>query len=262
MLLAIDVGNTNMTIGVWDGANWREHWRLQTDAQRTADEYGILLKMLLREAGVAGGVEAVILVSVVPALTTTLTAVSQRYLNLEPQIVTYQTDTGIQVCTENPAQVGADRIVNVAAAYHLFPGPSIIIDMGTATTFDVVSARGELLGVVIATGLRLAAEALINHAAQLSWVPLEAPPQVMGRNTIHAVQSGFIFGYVSLVEGLVQRLRAEHPDAPASIQIIATGGLIPLITAHTSVIDHVDPWLTLTGLRVIYDRTQSSSSAS
>jgi type III pantothenate kinase len=256
MLLAIDIGNTNITLGVWDGRSWQREWRLQTDSERTADEFGILLTGLLREARLEKSIDGVILSSVVPRLGATFLQLCTDYLQLEPLVVSSQTETGVLIRTENPAEVGADRIVNAAAAFHLVQGPGIVVDMGTATTFDVISARGELLGVVIAPGLRLAADALVNRAAQLAHVPLQAPPNVIGRNTVHAIQSGLIFGYTSLVEGMVRRLLAEHPDAGQKIQVIGTGGLISLIAPHTDLIDHVDPWLTLTGLRIIYERVK------
>ena len=252
MLLAIDIGNTNITLGLWDGERWQLQWRLRTIHNQTVDEYGIYLKMLLREEGLADAVERVIFSSVVPPLSRTFRRVCERYLQLTPVQVTHETDTGIGIATETPAEVGADRIVNAVAAYHLYPGPSIVIDMGTATTLDVVGAEGALRGVVIAPGLMLAAEALTGRAAQLSRVALEAPPQVLGRTTVHAMQSGLVYGYSCLVEGLVQRLQAEQalPDA----SVIGTGGLIRLIKPHTEVIDHVEPWLTLTGLRLIAER--------
>lgn len=254
MLLAIDIGNTNVTLGLWDGQTWANQWRLRTDRARTADEYGIMLKMLLHEAEVATAVSRVAMSSVVPPLTAVFTQLIERYLNHTPLRVNAALDTGIAIRTDNPPEVGADRIVNAAAAAHLYPGPSIVIDMGTATTFDVVSKDHELLGVVIAPGLQLAANALTAGAAQLSGVALEAPPHVIGRNTVHAVQSGLIFGYASLIEGVVQRLLREHPNRDEKVNVIGTGGLINLITPHTTVIDHVDPWLTLTGLRLISDR--------
>lgn len=254
MLLAIDIGNTNITLGVWDGSSWQREWRLQTASERTADEFGILLTGLLREAQLEKAIDGVILASVVPSLSSTFLKLCAQYLHLEPLVVSSREAGGIQILTDNPAEVGADRIVNAVAAYHLFHGPCIVIDMGTATSFDVISGRGELLGVAIAPGIQLAADALISRAAQLSHVPLQAPPQVTGRNTVHAIQSGLIFGYVSLIEGMVKRLLEEHPDTGQKIQVIGTGGLINLIAPHTDIIDHVDPWLTLTGLRVIYER--------
>jgi type III pantothenate kinase len=256
MLLAIDIGNTNITLGLWDGQSWQRQWRLRTIHDQTVDEYGIYLKMLLREEGVVAVVDDVILASVVPPLTRTFVAVAQRYLGRDPLLVNSTTDTGIRITTDNPAEVGADRIVNAAAAYHLYPGASFVVDMGTATTLDAISADGALLGVIIAPGMALAAEALTRRAAQLGRVALEAPPQVLGRNTIHAMQSGLVFGYVSLIEGLVGRLRDEL--ALADAPVIGTGGLIRLITPHTNVITSVEPWLTLTGLRLIAERARAA----
>lgn len=258
MLLAIDVGNTNVTLGLWDGQEWTDQWRLRTVHEKTVDEYWISVRTLLNERNLRSQVDRVVLSSVVPPLTATFTEVSERYLGITALQVNANTNTGIDVLTENPLEVGADRIVNAAAAFHLYGDSAIVIDMGTATTFDVIGSadnRPALLGVVIAPGLRLAADALASRAAQLSRVALEAPPQVMGRNTIHAVQSGLIFGYVSMIEGMVRRLSAEIITPPT---VIGTGGLISLITPHTNVIHHVEPWLTLTGLRVISDRNQVS----
>jgi type III pantothenate kinase len=254
MLLAIDIGNTNITLGVCDGQAWRRQWRLLTVQEKTADEYGIVLKGLLNDAGLGTAVTHIIFSSVVPRLTATLSAACRQYLDHAPLEVGLGLDLGIRVATDVPTQVGMDRIVNAAAAYHLYPGPSIVVDMGTATKFDVVTGAGELIGGVIAPGLQLTADALASRAAKLGQVALEAPPQTIGRNTIHAMQSGLVYGYVSLCEGLVARLRAEHPDKNQPIRILGTGGLIHLIADHTDIIDHVDPWLTLTGLRVIHER--------
>ncbi len=251
MLLAMDVGNTTITLGLWDGHNWLEQWRLRTVHDRTIDEYGVYLKSLLREADASKRVSAAVLSSVVPPLTSTFIAVCREYLDQQVLLVDSTTPTGVNIRTENPAEVGADRIVNAAGAVYLYPGNSIVIDMGTATTFDAISARGELLGVAISPGLELSAEALANRAAQLGRVALEAPPQAIGRNTVHAMQSGLIFGYVALIEGMVQRIKSEL-DVP-KITVIGTGGLIKRITPYTNVINHVEPWLTLTGLRVIYE---------
>jgi type III pantothenate kinase len=256
MLLAIDIGNTNITLGLWDGYEWQLQWRLRTVPDKTTDEYGIYLKSLLRESRVGDGVDQVILASVVPRLSTTFVNMCRRYLALEPLQVDAETVTGIRVATDNPQEVGADRIANAAAAYSLYAGPTIVIDMGTATTFDIISADGELIGVAIAPGLQLAADALAERAAQLSRVALQAPPHAIGRTTVHAMQSGCVFGYVSLVEGLTRRLLAELETAGAAgqpVRVLGTGGLISLITPHTDLIHQVEPWLTLTGLRVIND---------
>jgi type III pantothenate kinase len=230
--------------------------------EKTADEYGLVLKGLLHDAGLdtahsTSSVQAVshiIFSSVVPRLTATLSAACRQYLDIRPLEAGLHLDLGIKVATDVPSQVGMDRIVNAAAAYHLHPGPSIVVDMGTATKFDVITGTGELVGGVIAPGLQLTADALASRAAKLGQVALEAPPQTIGRNTIHAMQSGLIFGYVCLCEGIVARLRAEHPDQNQPIRVLGTGGLIHLIAEQTTIIDHVDPWLTLTGLRVIHER--------
>lgn len=249
MLLAIDIGNTNITLGLWDSKSWRLQWRLRTIHDRTVDEYGIYLKMLLREEHLVDAVSGIVLSSVVPPLTRLFIGVCERYLGHTPLVVGPDTVKSIKVLTEKPEEVGADRIVNAVAAYQQYPGWSIVIDMGTATTLDVVSQRGELLGVIIAPGIQVASEALTRRAAQLGDIALEAPPRVLGRNTVHAMQSGLVFGYTALIEGLVARLRTELKLEEHCV--IGTGGLIGLITPHTDVIDYVEPWLTLTGLRLI-----------
>jgi len=254
MLLAFDIGNTNITLGVWDGVEWLHQWRLRTIHNMTTDEYGIYLKTLLGDLGDGRTVSDIVMSSVVPPLTTTISSVCREYLHIEPLKITSDTNTGIQIKTDVPSEVGADRIVNAAAAYSLYPGPSVVVDMGTATTFDAVSKSGELLGVVIAPGLAVAADALSKRAAQLAHVPLSAPPSFIGKNTIHAMQSGLIFGYIALIEGMVARIRNEM-DCP-NAKVIGTGGLISRIADHTSIFDHIEPWLTLTGLKIIYLRNQ------
>ena len=259
MLLAIDIGNTNITLGVWNGRIWEQKWRLYTNQAKTADEYGVIITSLLRENSLLTKIDRVIMTSVVPVLTQTFTQLAQKYLTLEILNVTSELDLGIAILTDVPSAVGADRLVNAVAANALFPGPSIVIDMGTATKFDVVSANKEFLGGVITPGLGLAADALVSRAAKLTSVSLEAPPQAIGRNTVEAMQSGLVFGYVALIEGLLERLKKEHPNADQAITILGTGGLINLITPHTAVIDHVDPWLTLTGLRLIEEKLNAAS---
>ena len=258
MLMAIDIGNTNITLGLCDGQQWLRQWRLRTVHDMTVDEYGVYLKALLGGLDTAAVVDGVIISCVVPPLTTTFAEVSRSYLGQEALQVDAETDTGIRILTENPAEVGADRIVNAAAAHYLYTGPSIVVDMGTATTLDVVSAAGELLGVVIAPGLGLAADALSSRAAQLGRVALEAPPTAIGRNTVQAMQSGLVFGYVGLIEGMIRRICDELETE--DVRVIGTGGLISNIAAHTSMIDHVEPWLTLTGLEVIYRLNGGESS--
>ena len=254
MLLAIDIGNTQVALGIWNGTTWLHEWRLRSIQEQTCDEYGILVMALLQEAKLSDSIDAVILSSVVPALTMTFKQLSLVYLDQDPVVVNSELDTGIIIQTDNPKEVGADRIVNAVAAFYGYGEAAIVIDVGTATTFDVISSKGELLGVAIAPGLGIAADALADRAAQLQQVPLEAPPSAIGRNTVHAVQSGLIFGYVSLIEGMVERLMEEHPDRDKKVLIIGTGGLISLLAPHTSILDEVDRALTLTGLRIIYDR--------
>ena len=259
MLLALDIGNTNITLGVWNGRSWQQQWRLLTNPAQTADEYGIILKALLHDAGLLTAVDQAIMASVVPALSLTFAQICQNQLNVPLQEVNSELSMGLTILADVPSAVGADRLVNAVAAFELYQGPCIVIDMGTATKFDLVSARQEFLGGVIAPGLGLAAEALASRAAKLSHVALEAPPQTIGTNTVHAMQSGLVFGYLSLIEGLVARLKAEHPDREQRIHTLGTGGLIDLMAPHTAVIDHIDPWLTLTGLRVIHERVRETA---
>ncbi len=260
MLLAIDIGNTNMTLGVWNGRSWSPQWRLHTTTELTVDELGLTLKSLLREFQLEGQVDRVALCSVVPWMTATFLNMAERYLGLPVLTLTHELDTGIRLGHDNPAEVGADRIANTVAAYAQFPGPSIVVDMGTATKFEVVTAAGLFMGGVIAPGLRLAADALASRAAQLRSVPLEAPPHIIGRNTIHAVQSGLILGYAAMIEAIVERLRLAHPDnGRYPITIIGTGGNLGLVAGHIPVIDQVDPWLTLTGLRLVSDRLRKDA---
>ena len=254
MLLALDIGNTNITLGIWNGRSWQHQWRLLTNPAQTADEYGIVLKMLLQDVGLLTELDEAIMASVVPALSQTFSQICQEQLEIPLITVSSELPMGLTILADVPTAVGTDRLVNAIAAYELFQAPCIIIDMGTATKFDLVSARQEFLGGVIAPGLGLAAEALASRAAKLSHVALEAPPQTIGTNTVHAMQSGLVFGYLSLIEGLVARLKKEHPDQDQKVHILGTGGLISLMAPHTAVIDHIDPWLTLTGLRIIHDR--------
>ena len=255
MLLAIDIGNTNITLGVWNGRSWSQQWRLRTTPEVTVDELGLTLKALLREFQLEGQVDRVALCSVVPWLTSTFLAACDQYLAVQAFNLTYQLDTGIRMGHDNPAEVGADRIANTVAVYHQFPGPSIVVDMGTATKFEVVTADGLFAGGGIAPGLRLAADALASRAAQLRSIPLQAPPQLIGRNTIHAMQSGLILGYAAMVDTMVARLIDEHPDnGRTPIIVVGTGGNINLGADHLSVLDAVDPWLTLNGLRLVSDR--------
>ena len=258
MLLAIDIGNTNIKLGVWNGRSWEQRWRLRTDLSKTSDEYVISLSVLLRQHELTQAIDQVIMASVVPPLTRIFAIVCEQYLGQTAVQVNADLDTGIRILADDPYAVGADRIVNAAAVHHLYPGPAIVLDMGTATKFEIVTSSGEFHGGVIAPGLRIIADALASRAAQLGHVELAAPPHPIGRNTIHAIQSGLMHGYVGLIEGILQKVSAEHPEHAQSIQVIGTGGLISLIAPYTTVIDRTDDALTLTGLRIIADRVGAS----
>ncbi|HWL84815.1 MAG TPA: type III pantothenate kinase [Polyangiaceae bacterium] len=252
MLLTIDVGNTNIVYGLFEDKTLVHQFRVETDRGRTADEYAVVLRQLLAMHDVVpGDVHAAIIASVVPALTEPMAKLAQRAFGSEPLVVGPGIKTGMPILYENPREVGADRIVNAVAAYERFKGALIAVDFGTATTFDVVTPKGEYLGGVIATGIQLSAEALFARAARLPRVEIVAPPRVVGRNTVHSMQSGIVFGYVSLVDGLVDRIRDElgYP-----CEVIATGGLGSLIAPLSRTIQHYDPELTMVGLRILYER--------
>ncbi len=267
MLLAIDIGNTNIVLGLWNGASWQLQWRLQTNRDRTADEYGIYIRGLLKERKVRKKkLDQVVLSSVVPRLTAVFTDLSQRYLRQKPLVVSHLIDTGIQIRTDFPEQVGADRIVNATAAYHKYKAACIVVDMGTATKFETIDRQGNFLGGVISPGLQITSDALFSRAAKLSQVDLVAPPSAIGRNTTHALQSGLVLGYASLIDGLIPRLKAEmiqlDPELASQqevIPVVGTGGLIELIAPYTNTVNETDPWLTLSGLRIIAERNQASS---
>jgi type III pantothenate kinase len=251
MLLAIDVGNTNVTFGVFNGESLHATGRIATVHDRMADEYGILLLELLRHRGTdPGGIKGVAIASVVPALTRVFRDVSQDYLRQEPLIVDAGVKTGVRIRYDSPRDVGADRVVDCAAVQVKYGGPACVVDFGTATTFDAISREGDYLGGAIAPGIGIAAEALFSRASKLYRVEIAPPARVIGTNTVMALQSGIFLGYVALVEGLVARFRLElGPD----MKVIATGGLAEIVARETPIIQHVDPWLTLEGLRLVYN---------
>ena len=252
MLLAVDIGNTNIHMGIWDGEYWRVTWRAQTLADKMPDEYGVLLGSFLAHAELKyGDITGVSIGSVVPPLTGAFVELSHRYIEVDPLVVTHRTKTGIRIEIDQPEQAGADRIINAAAVVALYGGPAIVIDFGTATTFDIVSSDKAYRGGAIAPGINLAHDALVARAARLHKVDLVPPPNPIGRNTIHAMQSGLFWGYVGLVEGLVARLKASMQEL--DIRVIATGGLAALFRDHTPVIDLIAPQLTLEGLRIIHE---------
>ena len=250
MLLAVDIGNTNIAFGVFEGERLRATWHMATVIHRTVDEYATVLLNLLHYQGLeTQDIREVALCSVVPPLTATFEELFQRYFHISPLVVGAGVKTEVRIRMDNPREVGADRIVNAAAAHHLYHDPVIIVDLGTATTFDTVSGEGDYLGGAIAPGINTAAEALFTRAAMLPRVELVHPKQAIGTNTIDAMQSGIVFGYVGLVEGVVARIRQELGE---KAKVVATGGYAQLIARETAVIDEVNPDLTLIGLRLIY----------
>jgi type III pantothenate kinase len=247
----MNVGNTNIVFGVFRQAKLEASWRAATDLHRMADEYAMLLKSFLESQGLAySDLTGCIIGSVVPPLTTTMRELSQRYLGVEAMVVDAGIKTGVRVRTDNPSEVGADRIANSLAAFRTYGGPCVVIDVGTGATFDCVSSEGDYLGGAIAPGIGIAAEALFLRAAKLPRIELVAPPNVIGKNTTHAMQSGVVLGYVGLVEGLVVRFRRELGP---NMKVIGTGGLVPVVQKLTSVFDVVDQDLTLQGLRMMYE---------
>jgi type III pantothenate kinase len=251
MLLCIDIGNTNIMLGVYENGTLGPHWRLASDHERMPDEYAMQLLALFAYAGIAPErIDGAAIASGVPVLTARWADVCRRYLSCEPIIVTGRMKTGVTILYDNPDAVGADRVVDAAAAYHYYGGPLCIVDFGTATTFEAITAAGEYLGGAIAPGIGIAADALAQRAARLPKVDIARPPSVIGRNTVHSMQSGLLYGYVGLVEGMVARFKAElGPET----KVVGTGGLAPLIAEETKVIDIIAPWLTLDGLRLIYE---------
>ena len=255
MLLTIDLGNTNLTIGLYEGETLGPHWRLATDHERMPDEYGLQILGLLDHVGqTPADLSGVCLASVVPPLTGRLVQACREYLEQEPLVVDTGVKTGIRIRYEDPRAVGADRVADAVAVHHLYGGPACVVDFGTATTFNAITKAGEYLGGAITAGINLAAEALFQRTAKLARVDIQRPPAVIGRNTVHAMQSGLLFGYVSMVEGMVARFRVELGD---DMKVIATGGLAEIVAKETPVIEIIAPWLTLDGLRIIWGLNRS-----
>jgi type III pantothenate kinase len=251
MLLTIDIGNTNITLGLYQGEEMQAAWRLATAHDRMPDEYGLQMLGLLQHAGCEpDDVDGAVMASVVPPLTGTFQQACMEYIGQTPLVVDAGVKTGVHIRYEDPKAVGADRVVDAAAVQHLYGGPACVVDFGTATTFDAISADGDYLGGAIAPGIGIAADALFQRTAKLPRVDLSRPPAAIGKNTVHAMQSGLLYGYVGLVEGMVDRFRAE---LGSDMKVIGTGGLTEIIAAETQAIQIVAPWLTLDGLRLIWD---------
>ena len=252
MLLAIDTGNTNTVLGVFEGPTLLDSWRIKSDARTTADELALAFRGLL--AGYP--VDGIAACSTVPAVLRELRTMLARYYSDVPTVLVEPgVRTGVSVQTDNPKEVGTDRICNTAAAHHLVDGPCIVVDFGTSTNFDVVSAKGEFLGGALAPGIEISLDALAARAAQLRKVELVAPRSPIGKNTVESLQSGILYGFAGQVDGMVRRLSAALvPDAPESVQVIATGGLASLVIDHSETVTRYEPELTLVGLRLIYER--------
>ena len=258
MILAIDVGNTHSVLGLFKGQTLIGEWRVSTQPHRTADEMGTLIHSLFRHRALLKDglkvIEGAILSSVVPSITRTFKEMVRLYCDAPCLVVGPGIKTGMPILYEHPREVGADRIVNSVAAYHHFKTGLVIVDFGTATTFDVVTPQGQYLGGAIFPGVGIASEALFLHAARLPRVELTPPPSVIGRTTVNSIQSGLVYGYVGMVDGLVQRMKNE---VDFDIKVVATGGLSPLIAEQSQGINHVMPYLTLDGLRLIYELNQN-----
>ncbi|MFE0461065.1 type III pantothenate kinase [Kitasatospora sp. NPDC058965] len=258
MLLTIDVGNTQTTLGLFDGEEVAEHWRISTDPRRTADELAVLLNGLM--GPLAQRVDGLSICSSVPAVLHELREVTRRYYGDVPAVlVAPGVKTGVHVLMDNPKEVGADRIVNALAANHLYGGPCVVVDFGTATTFDAINERGDYVGGAIAPGIEISVEALSGRGALLRKIELVRPRNVIGKNTVEGMQSGVLFGFAGQVDGLVTRMSQElSPTDPEDVQVIATGGLAPLVLGEASTIDVHEPWLTLIGLRLVYERNKAA----
>jgi type III pantothenate kinase len=261
MLLTLDVGNTNTVLGIYKPGSDElvTHWRISTLRTQTADEYGVLFLNLFTMRKVdPAEVTAIIVSSVVPPLDSTLRQVCERYFNIKAMFVEPGIKTGMPILVDNPAEVGADRLVNSVAAFARFGGPCIVVDFGTATTFDYISVKGEYMGGVITPGLAISSEALFARAAKLSRVDLKKPAKVVGTNTVACIQSGLYYGYIGLVDGILEKMLQETqvPDSPQT-KIVATGGLARLIAGDSRFIETIDDMLTLDGLRMIYERNRA-----
>jgi len=256
LLLVIDAGNTNIVLGIYDGEQLLRNWRISTDKSKSADEYGILFNNLLVLTGIGlANITDIIISSVVPTLTGVLERLSLNYFGIKPHLVGPGIKTGMPIHYDNPKEVGADRIVNAVAGYEKFKTSLIIVDFGTATTFDYVNGKGEYCGGAIAPGLMISMEALFQKASKLPWVEIVKPPGVIAKNTVNSMQAGIYYGYVGLVDEIVGRIKRECRENP---KVIATGGLAGLIAPESKTIDAVEEYLTLEGLRILYLRNRET----
>jgi len=259
LLLVIDIGNSNIVMGTYEGKELMKHWRISTDRQKTGDEYGMLINDLFRYQGInLSDVADIIISSVVPPLVVPIVKMCERYFKIHPLVVGPGIKTGIKLNYENPRAIGADRIVNAVGAFENYGGPLIVIDIGTATTFDVVAENGDFMGGVIAPGINASAESLFSSTAKLPRIELIPPKNVIGRNTISCMQSGIIYGYVGQIDAIVGRIRAEM-GKDWNAKVIATGGLARMIYKESKTIDKIDHFLTLSGLRALYERNKVAS---
>ncbi|HEX9775570.1 MAG TPA: type III pantothenate kinase [Actinomycetota bacterium] len=253
MLLAVDAGNTQTNIGLFERGDLQQHWSVQTLADRTADEHALVFKGLLEQVGLSfsRNVTGVVLSSVVPRVTQALREMVERYFHFEPVVVGPGVRTGMPIVTDNPREVGTDRVVNAIAAHERYGGPCIAVGIGTATTFGAVSDRGEFLGGAIAPGMQVSTNALVASTAQLRNIEFAAPRSVIGKTTVESIQAGVVFGHAGMIDAIVERMR---DDLGASAPVVATGGLAPVVVPLCKTIDHHEPWLSLEGLQIIFER--------
>jgi len=256
LIFVFDIGNTNIVLGVYDGDKLTQHWRIETNRYKTEDEYGMIIKSLFDHVGLKfADIDGIVISSVVPPIMFSLERMCHKYFNIKPLVVGPGTKTGLNIKYDNPKEVGADRIVNAVAAIQEYGSPLIIVDFGTATTFCYINEHKQYMGGAIAPGINIATEALYSKAAKLPRIEIARPDGVVGKNTVAAMQSGILYGYVGQVEGIVKRMKEQSSENP---KVIATGGLANLISQESNAIDVVDPFLTLKGLQLIYKKNKES----